>query len=321
MRLLKIRDDGTVTLTRDLVGDNDRVPRYAILSHIWQQDDQEVTFDDIIHNTGTDKAGYNKIRFCAQQAIKDKLRYVWIDTCCINKAVFIELQDAINSMFRWYQDAAKCYVFLSDVSTAKQGDNVSHADAWERAFQASRWFTRGWTLQELLAPREIQFFSLEGIEVGTKQNLKDLIHKVTDIPIEALLGSPLSDFGVEARFSWAEKRQTTRKEDRAYSLLGIFGLFMPLMYGEGPKNAFQRLKKVIQEDQEMSTRLLQSKNEEEAKRKEEQRKQKAEEEKKKEERRQGKQGLSTLLNYLLISPQNVYSHCHFRNKSKDTNAS
>lgn len=318
MRLLKICDDGNVTLTRDLVGDNDKVPRYAILSHTWQQDDQEVTFDDMIRNTGTDKAGYNKIRFCAQQAKRDGLRYFWIDTCRIYKADFVELQTAINSMFRWYRDATKCYVFLSDVSAATQRDSVSHKQAWQSAFRKTRWFTRGWTLQELLAPHEIKFFSLEGTELGTKHDLRDLIHEVTYIPIEALLGRPLSRFGVEARFSWAEKRQTTRTEDRAYSLLGIFGLFMPLIYGEGPENAFRRLKEVIDHEQEKSSRkqrLLQQDEEAEQRKREEERK------KIQKEREQGKQCLRILLDDLLISTQNVYSRCHSHNKSKDTNAS
>jgi hypothetical protein len=94
----------------------------------------------------------------------------------------------------------------------------------------------------------VKFFSREGEHLGNKEDLKQLIHKVTSIPIQALLGSPLSDFRVQERLSWVRERQTTRKEDMAYSLFGIFGIFMPLMYGEGQENAFWRLRKTIEEN-------------------------------------------------------------------------
>jgi hypothetical protein len=244
MRLLQHSNTGEFSLTNNLVGD-DKIPPYAILSHTWK-DGQEVTFRDLMDGTGKSKTGYDKIRFCGQQAECDGLRYFWVDTCCINKSDYVELQDAINSMFRWYQNAAKCYVYLSDVSTAQQKASSGFSEfTWEPAFQESRWFTRGWTLQELLAPRVVKFFSLEGKELGDKRILEPQIHEITGIAIPALRGIPLREFSIEERLSWAEGRQTTREEDKAYSLLGIFGICMLPNYGEGGGNAFKQLWKKI----------------------------------------------------------------------------
>jgi hypothetical protein len=151
-------------------------------------------------------------------------------------------------MFRWYQSAVKCYVYLSDVSAAGQSQ-LSQLD-WEPAFRTSRWFTRGWTLQELLAPRSVTFFSQEGVRLGDKQSLKLLIHDITCITPQALEGKHLHEFGVEERLSWVKSRETTRKEDKAYSLLGIFGVFMSLIYGEEEVNAFRRLRNKISKSSE-----------------------------------------------------------------------
>jgi heterokaryon incompatibility protein (HET) len=223
-----------------------REPRYAILSHTWGAHTEEVNFKDMMDGTGKSKPGYDKIRFCGEQARCDGLQYFWIDTCCIDKSSSTELQEAINSMFRWYRDAAKCYVYLADVSrSALDADVKSSQLPWESSFQKSRWFTRGWTLQELVAPESVEFFSREGEQLGNKKSLKRHIHEVTGIPFNALRGSSLSDFSVPERMSWAEKRETTRKEDKAYSLLGIFGIYMPLIYGEGRENAFKRLREEI----------------------------------------------------------------------------
>lgn len=141
-------------------------------------------------------------------------------------------------MFAWYRRATKCYVYLWDVST---NEGYSQQDS---AFRSSRWFTRGWTLQELLAPASVEFFSREGKRLGDKESLKRQIHDITGIPFTALSGTPLSRFTVEARMQWAAERNTTRTEDRAYCLLGIFGVFLLPMYGEG-ENAFRRLKEEI----------------------------------------------------------------------------
>ena len=143
MRLLRRSKPGEFSFSRNFVG-NDTIPPYAILSHTWGANSTEVTFEDLTNGTGKDKPGYEKIRFCGERAGQDDLEYFWVDTCCINKADFTELSEAINSIFRWYQNAAKCYVYLSDVSTAKRkaSDHFSEF-TWEPAFQKSRWFTRG----------------------------------------------------------------------------------------------------------------------------------------------------------------------------------
>lgn len=241
MRLLYIKEDGGLGWTEDLL--DAQVPPYAILSHTWG--DQEVTYKDLQSYEDTGgfaeqlKEGSRKIEFCAEQAKRDGLSHFWIDTCMIDKSNSQELQEAINSMFRWYQKAEKCYVYLADVQ-----HSVLDAEG-ESALRGSRWFTRGWTLQELLAPRSVEFFSAGGVNLGTKELLKHIIHEVTNIPVQALLGKDLSNFSVDDRFSWAKKRSTTREEDRSYCLLGIFGVYLPLIYGEGDESALYRLREVV----------------------------------------------------------------------------
>jgi hypothetical protein len=245
MRLLKYDEHGEVFLTEDLLG-KDEIPPYAILSHTWGN--EEVTFEDLTNGTGRGKNGHEKIRFCMQQAARDGLHYSWVDTCCIKKTDTTELQHAINSMFRWYKEATVCYVFLTDVSTGKRKfDSESCLASWEPAFRASRWFTRGWTLQELLAPRNVIFFSREGKMLGGIPKLLDILRGVTNLPVAVLKGTSLNEFRIEERLAWTKDRTTTREEDKAYSLLGLCGIFMPLIYGEGEANAFRRLRKEIRE--------------------------------------------------------------------------
>jgi uncharacterized protein YerC len=240
MRLLEYNSAGQLSLTKIFIGDN--IPKYAILSHTWGVDTEEVTYRDLIDGTGKSKAGYGKIRFCGERAKHDGLQYFWVDTCCIDKSNSVELQEAINSMFCWYQNATKCYVYLLDLSTKKRKESDQFCEhTWESAFQASRWFTRGWTLQELLAPGLVEFFSQEGKQLGDKRTLKRQVHEITGIAVSALQGAPLSRFGVDERLSWAENRKTMREEDGAYSLLGIFNVSMPLIYGEGREKALKRL--------------------------------------------------------------------------------
>ena len=244
MRLLKHNNTGEFSLTRDLV--KDEIPRYAILSHTWGEDTEEVSFKDMMDGTGTSKPGYDKIQFCGEQARRDGLQYFWIDTCCIDKSNSTELQEAINSMFRWYCNAAKCYVYLADVSRpALEADGRPCQLPWESSLRKSRWFTRGWTLQELIAPTLVEFFSKEGERLGDKRSLERHVHEVTRIPVKALRGNPLSDFTVPERMLWAEDRDTTREEDKAYSLLGFFDVHMPLIYGEEREKAFKRLREEI----------------------------------------------------------------------------
>ena len=168
MRLLQHNSDGDFSLTEFFESD---LPKYAILSHTWEA--EEVTFSDLMDGTGEDKAGYKKIRFCGEQAGRDRMQYFWVDTCCIDKTNNTELAEAINSTFRWYRDAAKCYVYLSDVpGSTSDTDNNSHLLPWELAFRESKWFTRGWTLQELLAPTSVEFFSRHSKPLGDKRTLK-----------------------------------------------------------------------------------------------------------------------------------------------------
>jgi hypothetical protein len=244
MRLLGYNNDGEFSLIKDFV--SDKIPEYAILSHIWGADTEEVTYRDVIDGTGKNKVGCEKIRFCGEQARRDGLHNFWVDTCCIDKSNNNELAEAINSMFRWYRNATKCYVYLPDVSSPgiDSGDKSDQLP-WEMAFRTSRWFTRGWTLQELIAPTSVEFFSKNWKLLGDKRSLERHICEITRIPSKALRGGPLAEFSATERMSWAETRQTTREEDMAYSLLGIFDIYMPLIYGEGRANAVGRLQEAI----------------------------------------------------------------------------
>lgn len=240
MHLLKVDTHGELSLIKNFLNNT---PRYAILSHTWGEDEDEVTFNDLENRSGEAKPGYEKIRFCKEQVEQDDLQYFWVDTCCINKTDHSELSEAITSMFAWYRDAAKCYVYLSDVSTRKRSNNSQMERKWEPAFRNSRWFKRGWTLQELLAPTSVEFFA-QGEFLGDKKLLGGLIHEITGIPLTALDGASLSNFSVDERLRWVTKRETKRKEDKAYCLVGIFDVSMSPRYGEGER-AFVRLRKKI----------------------------------------------------------------------------
>ncbi|KUJ15824.1 HET domain-containing protein [Mollisia scopiformis] len=208
MRLLELKDNGQFSLSKDFVHE---VPPYAILSHTWGADDEET------------KIGYRKI---GKQAARDDLHYFWVDTCCIDKANSTELSEAINSMFRWYQDAVICYVYLSDV---KSDSELEH----------SRWFKRGWTLQELLAPKDLTFYNHEWQRIS-RSNLTLTNSRITGIPKRILFRDIVGEYSAAQIMSWAAGRETTREEDIAYCLLGLLGVNMPLLYSEGAR-AFQRL--------------------------------------------------------------------------------
>jgi hypothetical protein len=239
MRLLQVDENDEFSLTDDLI---DNIPPYAILSHTWGDDSEEVSFKDLTQGPRKEKAGYRKLRFCAKQAARDGLQHFWMDTCCIDKSNNAELSEAIISMFRWYRNATKCYVYLSDVSLTGQDPITQH---WALNFRKSRWFTRGWTLQELIAPSSVEFFSIEGQLLGSKHLLEQQVQEITGIAVKALQGHALSEFSVAERLSWAEFRETKREEDKAYSLLGMFNVNMPPLYGEGMESAFQRLHEEI----------------------------------------------------------------------------
>ena len=214
-------------------------PRYAILSHLWERD--EIKFEDVLEYKTIKmlkhKAAFLKVEgFCAQ-AKKEGYDYVWVDTCCIYKASSSELQAAINSMFKWYEKSSKCFVYLSDVYCRSTDAETFHTE-----FCNSRWFTRGWTLQELLAPSDVSFYNAEWKFLSTAKGLTGLLTSITGIPRDVLIGQThYLQTSIAQRMSWAAKRQTTVPEDKSYCLMGLFDVNMPLLYGEGPQKAFKRL--------------------------------------------------------------------------------
>ncbi|KAF5970682.1 hypothetical protein FBULB1_9598 [Fusarium bulbicola] len=217
------------------------IPEYAILSHTWA--DGEVSLQDWADRKNRRfKPGFQKIMWACAQAAEDKLGHIWVDTNCIDKSSSAELSEAINSMFRWYRRSAVCYVYLVDVP-ALTLDECTKPDS---AFRNARWFTRGWTLQELIAPPNLRFFSSNWTMIATSAELAPSITEITGIPWSRLLkgrlskSHPLRRYSIAQRMSWASRRSTTRIEDQAYSLLGLFDISMPLVYGEGYE-AFTRL--------------------------------------------------------------------------------
>jgi hypothetical protein len=253
MRLLRLDSERSKWILQDFPGAV--TPCYAILSHTWGRSDDEVKFEDIQDGqraySDTSKPGYDKLRFCQEQAEKDGLVYFWIDTCCIKKSDNTELQRSLASMFYWYQKAARCYVSLSDVSIHDSTDDPDYK--WESAFSKSRWFKRGWTLQELIAPTSVSFFSKENNLLGDKKELASNVSVVTRIPSSVLMGRlELSYFSEEERRSWADGRHTTVPEDSAYCLVGIFDVELHMLYADGDydkrKDAAQnKLRKAIAE--------------------------------------------------------------------------
>lgn len=213
-------------------------PLYAILSHTWG--DNEISLQDYQANDPltSQGEGWEKIRQSCEIAAEDGFKYLWIDTCCIDKTSSAELSEAINSMYRWYQESEVCYAYLEDISS------IDSSKTWRKKFGNCRWFTRGWTLQELIAPSSVIFLSREWTEFGTKNSLHEDISDVTGINSEILLGGDVRKMSVAQRMSWASKRVTTRIEDEAYCLMGIFDVNMPMLYGEGER-AFIRLQEEI----------------------------------------------------------------------------
>ncbi|PMD48225.1 HET-domain-containing protein [Hyaloscypha variabilis F] len=232
MRLLNVH-----TLTLEEFLEDNSVLNYAILSHRWEE--EEVTFQDLKDypngcKNGKEMKGWTKIKSACAIAKEDGWNFIWIDTCCIDKSSSAELSEAINSMFRWYEKAGVCYAYLSDVPALSLSQSPYDPKS---PFRRSKWFTRGWTLQELLAPIDVDFYDQSWSYVGSKgTNLDRLLSQITGI--YDLL--EYSHACVAKKMSWASQRVTTRVEDMAYCLLGLFGVHMPLLYGEG-KNAFLRL--------------------------------------------------------------------------------
>ncbi|EJF59921.1 hypothetical protein DICSQDRAFT_24107, partial [Dichomitus squalens LYAD-421 SS1] len=180
-----------------------------------------------------------KIREACRVAREAGYDYLWIDSCCINKTSSSELSESINSMYQWYGRSVECYAYLADVPPGEDPRSP------KSKFRSSRWFERGWTLQELVSPSEVKFLLNDWNIIGTKHVLVDPVSEITGISDEALLHEKsLDEFSVAQRLSWAAKRETTRVEDRAYSLLGIFDINMPTLCGEGER-AFRRLQEEI----------------------------------------------------------------------------
>ncbi|KAI0329307.1 HET-domain-containing protein [Cubamyces sp. BRFM 1775] len=216
---------------------------YAILSHVWQ--DVERSFQDILRlqtrgiQTYSDPQVGFKIRESVKVAKALGLAWLWIDTCCINKTSSSELEESINSMFRWYTEARVCFAYLHDVP------DDCHVEAPDSKFRTSKWFTRGWTLQELIAPRQLIFLSANWFTLGTKAALADVLEEITGVDAGILtFRRALQHVSVARRLAWASRRVTSKVEDEAYSLMGLFDVTMSTIYGEG-KNAFRRLQEEI----------------------------------------------------------------------------
>jgi hypothetical protein len=235
------------------------IPPYAILSHTWGS--EEVSFVEMkkpkYREMAQHKAGFAKIKGCCEQAKRDNFEWAWVDSCSIDKRSSAELSEAINSMYQWYINAEICYVYLTDVPSGSEAIAM---------LEKSKWFTRGWTLQELLAPRKLVFFAKDWIPIGYQVHIMDLsrfqqltisgvtswvdltktLSTITDIPGDFLVGKRrVRSACVAQRMFWASRRETTRLEDRAYSLMGLFNISMPILYGEGLEKAFARLQREI----------------------------------------------------------------------------
>jgi hypothetical protein len=230
-------------------------PPYAILSHTWGKD--EVTFQELLAHTeanSPESRGWAKVKGACKKAASSAfgLQWIWIDTCCIDKTSSSELSEAINSMFSWYSHSTMCYAFLDDFHAPIASDG--------EPYQASlidlcklRWFTRGWTLQELIAPTKVEFCDLNWHTFGSKASLTPVISAITAIDGKVLIDpKSLSAFGIAQRLSWAADRETTRLEDQAYCLMGIVDVNMPLLYGEGRKAFIRLQEEIIKNSADMS---------------------------------------------------------------------
>lgn len=232
-------------------------PAYAIASHRWRND--EAIFKDVLKGRNRDSAGFTKIQgFCDlikswdNGPLRESINWLWIDTCCIDKKSSAELSEAINSMFEWYANAEVCVAYLFDVQ--------KHEEWYD--FESSDWFKRGWTLQELIAPSVVLFTDCDWRTIGHKAGdqldyidlpehvlgprLNEKISTCTKISEKVLFDhTALEGVSYEMRLSWMNERQTTRVEDEAYCLLGIFDVHMPLIYGERLQATSRLLNEVL----------------------------------------------------------------------------
>ena len=227
---------------------DDESTKYAILSHRWI-DPTEVDYEEMVDLAKMEieerdeirqRLGYKKILASCEQAKADGYEWLWVDTCCIDKRSSAELSEAINSMYRWYENSTLCYAYLHDVAgpsfpTASDHEKYPNSNGWPE------WFSRGWTLQEMIAPSNVQFFDKDWQPIGDKRTLSSILEGITRVP-RHILTNGFSSYRpcVAQIISWAADRTTTRVEDRAYSLIGLLDVNMPMLYGEG-KKAFHRL--------------------------------------------------------------------------------
>ena len=226
---------------------DDEVTEYAILSHRWTE--QEVDYNEIVELAKMDEEerseirhrdGYRKILQSCERAKQDGYKWLWADTCCIDKRSSAELSEAINSMYRWYENSKICYAYLHDVSCSSFPIERNRA-MYPKSKGWPELFSRGWTLQEMIAPRDVQFFNKDWHPIGDKTTLSPILEDITRIPQDILKEGLSSNRPCVAQImSWAANRTTTRVEDRAYSLMGLLDVNMPMLYGEG-KKAFHRL--------------------------------------------------------------------------------
>ncbi|KAK3674967.1 hypothetical protein LTR78_005311 [Recurvomyces mirabilis] len=232
MRLINVN---TYALSEFLESD---VPPYAILSHTWGQD--EVSYQDMQKlKLARKKKGFSKIAWACLEASLAAIQWAWVDTCCIDKTSSAELQEAINSMYRWYAEAQVCYAYLGDISRMDWMVNRF------RALHASKWFTRGWTLQELIAPQDVRFYGEDWFMLFEGSHEVALLSSITKVDVAVLRHEiRLSSISIAKRMSWAAYRRTSRTEDMAYCLLGLFEVSIPMLYGEG-KRSFRRLQEEI----------------------------------------------------------------------------
>ncbi|EMD85213.1 hypothetical protein COCHEDRAFT_1061408, partial [Bipolaris maydis C5] len=236
------------TETLELISFIGQVPDYVILSHRWEE--EEIVFEDVSKvplssqtNPARVKRGFLKVLGTCALAVKHGYKWVWIDSCCIDKSSSAELQESINSMFRWYQRAQICYAYLSDVADKSSG--------WGQAFGKSQWFTRGWTLQELLAPCNVEFYSADWSPIGNKFSRAKQVASITSIDVAALESDWVmieDEFCAAQKLSWAAHREVSKEEDESYCLFGLFNVNLPLLYGEGEVKAFRRLQQAIFEE-------------------------------------------------------------------------
>lgn len=247
MRLLQIEGDPwgddplDITLCERIGTD---IPPYMILSHRWRED--EVLFTDMFkadRSIARERKGWAKLEASCRVALQLGLQYGWLDTCCIDKSSSAELSEAINSMYTYYARSSICFAYLDDVEDHQEND---------KSFQGSCWFTRGWTLQELIAPREVYFYSKGWKSIGSKSSMCGMVAEASSVPAELLLDPDrLDEYNVSQKMTFAAYRETTREEDESYSLMGIFGVNMPPLYGEGRERAFRRLQiEIMQQSQD-----------------------------------------------------------------------